>query len=675
MAEFWSNSDRGYRLRLWIDQVSQDVEQNTSQVRARLSLHNEWYSFAEYNCYANVVIDGQKQEWSGRPAMLQFNSMIWLIDRTFTVRHNEDGAKNFGFSAHFSGDGGWSPAPGSLNISSNFTLTTIPRTSDITLSNCVIGQMCSIGIRRAVGSYYHEIRYHFGNQQGLVTSNAGSYANWYVPMELAREIPNNISGVGTLYITTFNAGRRLGTKSVSFTASLPDSIQPSLESITLVDKNKTAAGLVPGNTFIQIVSDIAVSFNGAQGSYGSTIKSMEASIVGKKYSINSNGQSFGPLDFNGRVKVRATITDSRGRTSLPKEVEINVLEYFPPALSIQVYRTRQNPSTLQVVRNFKFAPILVNGVQKNKGTLKFKVAPINTDNYVNDTGPAAGEWRAISQLTNSAANLAGNYPSSKSFTVVAEFTDLFTQQALSASATVSTEAVIHAYDKEGRLGVGKVPENGRYGSVDIAGDYYSGGNMIQHYPITNKDGSLGKGPAQWDAPWNVQGTQFGWRSGKYADNPTGKGGDWGFLQHYWIDSWKMVQIFTAISSGRTFIRSSNNGREWKPNQWKEFAFKDETNLINTGWKEAGYADSYYKRVGDVLTIRYNFVGNGDTIQFANIPKDIFTAPQSYMLMIAGWVIPGSDGNVHVQVNKGTGNFHALATHNGVIYAGQLTIML
>lgn len=32
MAEFWSNSDRGYRLRLWIDQVSQDVEQNTSQV-------------------------------------------------------------------------------------------------------------------------------------------------------------------------------------------------------------------------------------------------------------------------------------------------------------------------------------------------------------------------------------------------------------------------------------------------------------------------------------------------------------------------------------------------------------------------------------------------------------------------------------------------------------------
>ena len=674
MAEFWSNSDRGYKLRLWIDQVGQNVEQNTSQVRARLSLHNEWYSFAEYNCYANVVIDGQKQEWSGRPAMLQFNSMIWLIDRTFTVRHNEDGAKTFDFSAHFSGDGGWSPAPGSLNLSSRFTLTTIPRTSDITISNCVIGQMCSIGIRRAVGSYYHEIRYHFGNQQGTVTSNAGSYANWYVPMELAREIPNNISGVGTLYITTFNAGRRLGTKSVNFTASLPDNIQPSLESITLVDKNKTAASLVPANTFIQIVSDIAVSFNGAQGSYGSTIKSMDAYIVGKKNSINSNGQSFGPLDFDGKVVVRATITDSRGRTSLPKDVEINVLEYFPPALSIQVYRTRQNPSTLQVVRNFKFAPILVNGIQKNKGTLKFKVAPINTDNFVQDTGPAAGEWRAVSQLTNSAANLAGNYPSSKSYTVVAEFTDLFTQQALSASATVSTEAVIHSYDKQGRLGVGKVPENGRYGSVDIAGDYYADGKRIQQFALTGPRGELNSSLSPWNGPWNVQGTQFGWRSGDFADNPTGKGGDWGLFRNYWLDTWKMVQMFTAISSGRTFIRTANNNREWKPSQWKEFVFTDHANLINTGWKEAGYAGSYYKRVGDVLTIKYDFVGNGGTIQFANIPKDIFDPPQVYMLVIAAWSIAG-EVNCHVQINKGQGVLHALATGNGVKYAGQLTIML
>lgn len=674
MTEFWSNSDRGYKLRLWIDQVGQNVEQNTSQVRARLSLHNEWYSFAEYNCYANVVIDGQKQEWSGRPAMLQFNSMIWLIDRTFTVRHNEDGAKAFNFSAHFSGDGGWSPAPGSLNLSGSFTLTTIPRTSDITLSNCVIGQMCSIGIRRAVGSYYHEIRYHFGNQQGTVTSNAGSYANWYVPMELAREIPNNISGVGTLYITTFNAGRRLGTKSVNFTASLPDNIQPSLESITLVDKNKTAASLVPANTFIQIVSDIAVSFNGAQGSYGSTIKSMDAYIVDKKNSINSNGQSFGPLDFNGKVKVRATITDSRGRTSLPKEVEINVLEYFPPALSIQVYRTRQNPSTLQVVRNFKFAPILVNGIQKNKGTLKFKVAPINTDNFVQDTGPAAGEWRAVSQLTNSAANLAGNYPSSKSYTVVAEFTDLFTERALSASATVSTEAVIHSYDKQGRLGVGKVPENGRYGSVDIAGDYYADGKRIQQFALTGPQGELNSSLSPWNGPWNVKGTQFGWRSGDFADNPTGKGGDWGLFRNYWLDTWKMVQMFTAISSGRTFIRISNSNREWRPSQWKEFVFKDDPNLINTGWKEAGYAGSYYKRVGDVLTIKYDFVGNGGTIEFANIPKDIFDPPQIYMLVIAAWSIAG-EVNCHVQINKGQGVLHALATVNNVKYAGQLTIML
>ena len=26
MAEFWSNNDRGYRIRLWVDQVGQDIQ-------------------------------------------------------------------------------------------------------------------------------------------------------------------------------------------------------------------------------------------------------------------------------------------------------------------------------------------------------------------------------------------------------------------------------------------------------------------------------------------------------------------------------------------------------------------------------------------------------------------------------------------------------------------------
>ncbi|MGQ7482944.1 hypothetical protein ACTGYX_12020, partial [Streptococcus suis] len=73
-------------------------------------------------------------------------------------------------------------------------------------------------------------------------------------------------------------------------------------------------------------------------------------------------------------------------------------------------------------------------------------------------------------------------------------------------------------------------------------------------------------------------------------------------------------------------------------------------------------------------IKYDFTGNGSTMNIGSIPSDIWVAPQSYMLVIAKWSISGSD-NSHVQINQGTGAFNVLATGNGIVYRGQLTIMI
>ena len=61
MAEFWSNDDRGYRIRLWVDQVSQNTQDNNSQVRVRLALLNTTTTFTDYDCSAYVDINGQRQ--------------------------------------------------------------------------------------------------------------------------------------------------------------------------------------------------------------------------------------------------------------------------------------------------------------------------------------------------------------------------------------------------------------------------------------------------------------------------------------------------------------------------------------------------------------------------------------------------------------------------------------
>lgn len=105
MVEFWSNNDRGYRIRLWIDQVGQNVQNNTSDVRIRLALLNQWWTFAGYQCYGYVDGFGQRLEYSGSPSMLSNNSEIQLIDRTITVQHADDGTGVFVVRAHFNGSG------------------------------------------------------------------------------------------------------------------------------------------------------------------------------------------------------------------------------------------------------------------------------------------------------------------------------------------------------------------------------------------------------------------------------------------------------------------------------------------------------------------------------------------------------------------------------------------
>ena len=666
MAEFWSNNDRGYRIRLWIDQVSQNIPENSSQVRVRLALLNTSTTFAQYSCSAWVDLNGQRLNWSGSPSMTSYNSTIWLIDQTITVGHNADGSKAFGLSASFSGSGGWSP--GTLSISGNsFTLTTIPRSSSVSVGSGIIGSPVTINIDRQSSSFKHTVRYAWGNKSGTIASNVDTSTTWTIPLDFANDIPNSATGTGTIYVDTYSGGTRTGTQSATLTASVPASMKPTFTGVSLSDSNTAAQNVVPNaNTFIQIISNIKVAFNGASGSYGSNITGYRAEIVGKNQTTNVNGGTLGIMNYSGAVTVRASVSDSRGRWSDTRDVSVTVLEYFAPALSFSIARTGATSSTLTVTRNAKIAPLTASGVQKNTMTLSFKVARLGSTSYTLDTGPAAGSWTSISSLVNSQANLAGNYLANQSWVVIGTLEDKFTQTEFAVN--VATESVVFSYDRNG-VGVNKIRERG---ALDVKGDIYANGNPIQQYQLTGNNGSLNQGG--WNQPWNIQGTTFDWRDGRHADHPMGKNGPWGLFQNYWLDTWKGTQFFTEFGTGRHFIRYYNNAREWKPSQWREFAYTDHTNLINTGWQSANFPGTYYKRVGDILTVKYDFKGNGQTITFANIPEDVWKAPQSYMQIIAGFSIGGRD-NTHVQINQGNSNMHALSSGNNVIYKGQLTIMI
>ncbi|MCD3414348.1 DUF859 domain-containing protein [Streptococcus equi subsp. zooepidemicus] len=660
MAEFWSNNDRGYRIRLWVDQTSQNIGGNSSQVRVRLALLNTTTTFADYNCSAWVDLNGQRLNWSGRPSVLNYNQTIMLIDQTITVGHNADGTKSFGLSASFSGSGGWSP--GTLSIGGNsFTLTTIPRSSSVSVGVGVIGSSVTININRQSSSFKHTVRYHWGNKQGTIASNVDTSTTWTIPLDFANDIPNSTSGTGTIYVDTYSGSTKTGTQSTTLTASVPATMKPTFTGVSLSDFNTAAQSLIPGNTFIQVISNIKVTFNGGAGTYGSTITGYKAEIVGKNQTTNVNGGTLGIMNYHGTVTVRTSVSDSRGRWSDTKDVSVTVLEYFAPALSFSIARTGSTSSTFTVTRNAKVAPLTVGSAQKNTMTLSFKVARLGTTTYTADTGAAAGSWTSLSSLTNSQANLSGSYAANQSWVVIGTLADKFTQTEFAIN--VATESVVFSYDRSG-VGVNKIRERG---ALDVKGDIYAEDKPIQQHQLTLKDGKTVRKDNQ---DFNTIKDTGLYVIGNGINRPPGTTYNYLTVVQHNADNY-CYQMCYSRDKNTIFTRMCENGN-WR--DWVEYAKTDHPNLINIEWVSAGFSGTYYKRVGDVLTIKYDFRGNGSTMNIGTIPSSVWVPPQSYMLIIAKWSIDGS-ANSHVQINQGAGELNVLSTGNGTEYKGQLTIMI
>lgn len=676
MVEFWSNNDRGYRIRLWIDQVGQNVQNNTSDVRIRLALLNQWWTFAGYQCYGYVDGFGQRLEYSGSPSMLSNNSEIQLIDRTITVQHADDGTGVFVVRAHFNGSGGYSP--GNLDIGSQtITLTTIPKGSTVSVSDGVIGKQVDISIDRKIDGATHTLRYSWYNKQGKIADNVGTSYKWTIPEDFADDIPNSTSGWGTIYVDTYINGKFIQTQSTVLTASIDTNLlKPYFKGFTLEDANTATQRVIPEKThFVSIMSLVKVTFNGAQAQHGASITGYYAEIVGDNNSVTENGGVLREVSVNQdtEMTLRGRVQDSRGVWSDWVDTKITFLFYFSPALRFEVKRSGFKSDTLTIKRYAKIAPLSVNGIQRNVMKLTFSTAKVGMDNFVVDNGRAGGEWSSISELNASSANLGNTYPADTSYIVKGKLEDSFSITEF--QATAPTDRVVMTYDKSG-VGIGKYRERG---ALDVDGDIYANNSPIQQYQLTSDNGS----PKWVDGKPVAKNANLIDQPGQYYLDPSAPGnpsGQWGYLFHYsnygknTNGRKEAIQTFWG-KNGQLFFRHhrwSFKIDDWEP--WKEFTRNDHPNLINTGWEPAGYEGSFYKRVGDVLTVKYSFTGNGGDVMLANLPPRVFKAPQSYMFTISGWSI-FADTQVHVQVDVGTGSFNAMQTRNGIDYKGQITIML
>nr|DAZ36606.1 MAG TPA: protein of unknown function DUF859 [Caudoviricetes sp.] len=564
-AQFSGQYGNNMSLELIAERTGQDIAGNSSTVRVTGYLHT--------NGYASVwgVTSGTTATVNGTATTVHpvinigANSTQKVFDNTYTIVHNDDGTKTVGIGLSVSINAG---GYGSSMVAFDLPLPTIPRASTGNVAATELGKVATITIDRKNSNFKHTLRYNWDGLTGTIATNVDTSCDWVLPLDFANTVPNADYHWGTVYIDTYSDSTKIGTKEAVFNANIPASMKPTLSSITLTDTNTAVKNLLnTANTFVQVMSNVQVTFNGASGTYGSTISSYRAEILGKNQNTNSNNGLLGMMNFNGSVTIRATVTDSRGRTSDPVDVNATVLEYFTPQLTFSASRSGSSSTTVTVTRNAKIAPLTVGGNQKNTMKLTFKYKEHSATSFTTDTGSAGGTWTTISNLTNSSANLGATFSVLKSYDIIGTVEDSFTSYEF--LVTIGTESFPLAL-KVDRMGLGKLPEQS--GIIDSAWQYYYDNKPIQHHKLTNNDGTAIPLDEGTDLD-NV--TKCGFYNGyNLLHGPTGNGAHgWKYIrvsQHTYSADYVLQEAIDfngAISAYRV-----KNGGTWKG--WQYYAVQN-----------------------------------------------------------------------------------------------------
>lgn len=345
MATISGNVCNSYvHIDLIVNETGASIENNTSTVYWKLvgylgsgASSSHWYSNSYHSI--NVSINGTTvyslpnttQKSISIGTNTSASSPMTIASGYATVPHNADGSKtcacSFSVVYRYNSTFTWK---GSGNVG----LTTIARASQpscITYPNTTqnvgaLGSTITIHMNSKSSAFRHTVRYAWGNKKGTIASNVKDNCNWVIPLEFANNVPNATSSWGTIYVDTYNGSKLVGTKSVTFTATVPSTMVPSISAINLSD----ATGL--SNTYggyIKTKSKAKISVS-ASGSYSSTISSYSISVNGTTY--NSQAVTTDVLKTAGTNTISVTVTDSRGRKS-SKSKSFNVLDYNVPVLS------------------------------------------------------------------------------------------------------------------------------------------------------------------------------------------------------------------------------------------------------------------------------------------------------------------------------------------------------
>lgn len=377
---------------LIVNEAGTSIENNTSTVYWKLvgylgsgASSSHWYSNSYHTISVNIngstvySLSNTTQKSISIGTNTSASSPMTIASGYATVPHNSDGSKtcacSFSVVYRYNSAFTWK---GSGNVG----LTTIARASQpscITYPNTTqnvgaLGSTITIHMNSNSSNFRHTVRYAWRNKSGTIATNVQYNCQWKIPLDFANNIPSATSGWGTIYVDTYNGSKLIGTKSVTFIATVPSSMVPSISSITCTDPKgylSKYGGYVQNKSTLKVVVS-------ASGSHSSSIKSYKIVANGVTYTANS--PTTGVLISSGTNTVTVTVTDSRGRTS-SKTASVSVLAYTSPTIGYLIAGRCNAEGTADtdgayIIASFKTAVTALNN--KNHATTKLEYKK-NTD--------------------------------------------------------------------------------------------------------------------------------------------------------------------------------------------------------------------------------------------------------------------------------------------------------
>jgi ribosomal protein L14E/L6E/L27E len=371
-----------------ITQNSQNIANNKSNITVRVQVTTTGESYNGYSKPGTCTINGTPYDFSHN---IPYQATTTIFEKTLDVAHDSNGKKTV--YASFSFQTGISA--GTITGSTSKKLTTIPRTSEVSSSkkNFNIGETITIYTNRKSASFTHTAVIKFNGQTVRTQTGIDASYSWNTN-ELFAKIPNQNQANGTVELTTYSGGTRIGTSAVNFTGYVVNS-DPVFNNFDCEDTNTVTKTLTGNNQkYIRKYSNLKVTITSANKmtTKNSATPKYYNIVVGNKiekldYSTSEISKTINNMDDN---TVTVFAVDSRGNQK-DKTKALDIVEYSETVLqSVKIERKEGVGETVLISLSGKYANINFGAKTNTVKSIQFRKK--------SKTDTEFGSWVEIKQL-------------------------------------------------------------------------------------------------------------------------------------------------------------------------------------------------------------------------------------------------------------------------------------